>query len=281
MFSFLINQNTRPSLYSSYTAEELWTDPHIAKQMLALHLDPDLDMASRNHGFINRSVAWMERTFDLASGPRVLDLGCGPGLYANRLSALGARVCGIDFSEHSLDHARFDARRRGLEVDYRKANYLALEAPGIFDLVMLIYGDFCALGPTQRQTLLAKVKEWLAPEGRMVLDVFSLALFHSLKEESGYEYAPVGGFWAPEPYFLFSTRFKYPGEKVYLDRYSVVMADRERELFNWIQCYDPMSLGHELRTMGWRVEETPGTLAGDDYDSGRDHFGAVIIPSQP
>ena len=124
MYSFLKEQNTRPPLFSAYTVEELWTDPHVAQQMLALHLDPDHELASRKHDFIERSIGWLGRSFDLDSGKRVLDLGCGPGLYANGLAQLGARVTAVDFSANSLAHARSIAERRGLQVAYHQANYL-------------------------------------------------------------------------------------------------------------------------------------------------------------
>ncbi len=41
-------------------------------------------------------------TFDLGPGRRVLDLGCGPGLYARRLEAAGADVTGVDLSRVSI-----------------------------------------------------------------------------------------------------------------------------------------------------------------------------------
>lgn len=279
MFPFLEKQNTRPPLFSAYTAEELWTESHVARQMLAYHLDPDQDIASRNHRFIERSVGWLSQTFDLASGKQVLDLGCGPGLYANGLAALGARVTAVDFSEHSLAHARSVAQRGGLDVEFLKADYLDLEVPGPFDLVLLIYGDLCALSPSQRQTVLTLAKRCLAPAGRLVFDVFSAALFNDLQEEARYESAPNGGFWSSEPYFLFSTRFKYEEEKVYLDRHAIIEADRQRELFNWIQCYEPVRLSRELDQSGWEVEETLGTLAGDPFDPSRHDFGVVARPS--
>jgi 2-polyprenyl-3-methyl-5-hydroxy-6-metoxy-1,4-benzoquinol methylase len=148
MYSFLVEQNTRPTPFSAYTAEELWTDPHVAQQMLAYHLDPEQDVASRNHRFIERSVGWLNRTFHLAQGKRVLDLGCGPGLYANGLATSGAEVTGVDFSQHSLAHARATAERGKLEVEFVEGNYLDLEVRGLYDLVLLIYGDICALSPS-------------------------------------------------------------------------------------------------------------------------------------
>lgn len=43
---------------------------------------------------------------DNVKGQHVLDAGCGPGVYAEILLAMGAHVTGIDVSENMLTHAR-------------------------------------------------------------------------------------------------------------------------------------------------------------------------------
>jgi SAM-dependent methyltransferase len=159
-------------------------------------------------------------------------------------------------------------------VDYRHGNYLDLELRETFDLILLIFGDFCPLGPNQRRTLLDRAKQWLSPGGQFVFDVSSSAQFESLEESSSYEYAPEGGFWSSDPHFVFTKRFKYRPEMAYLDRYLVLEATRRREFFNWIQCYDPPSLKQELSHGGWGVEEIFGNVAGEAYDP-EGHFFAV------
>jgi len=280
MYSFLAEQNTRPPLFSAYTADKLWTDPHVAQQMLAFHLDPNQDLASRNHAFIQRSIQWLNGTFNLSGGARVLDLGCGPGLYANGLAELGASVTGVDFSKGSLTHARSVSESRKLDVTYHQANYLELELEGSFDLILLIYGDLCPLGPDQRRSLFDRVKRWLSPRGHFVFDVSSSALFEGIEESANYEAAPEGGFWSPDPYFLFTNRYKYPDDMAYLDRYAIVEANRKREIFNWIQCYDPDGLRAELRRAGWEAEEMLGNVAGDPLDPDAHFFAAIARPTE-
>jgi len=280
MYSFLEEQDTRPPPFSAYTAESLWTDPHVAQQMLAFHLDPIENLASRNHAFIERSIQWLNETFNLSSGTRVLDLGCGPGLYANGLAELGASVTGVDFSKSSLTHARSAAESRNLEVTYLQGNYLDLELEGSFDLILLIFGDLCPLGPDQRRSLLDNVKRWLSPGGHFLFDVSNSALFESIEESATYEAAPQGGFWSPDPYFLFTHRFKYQFDMAYLDRYVIIEANRNREIFNWMQCYDPDGLGAELRGAGWEVEEILGNVAGDPWDPDADFFAVVAQPEE-
>lgn len=63
-----------------------WDDPHISGQMLAAHLNPQNDQASRRPETIDISVDWMIKTLDLHDRSEVLDLGCGPGLYTFRLA---------------------------------------------------------------------------------------------------------------------------------------------------------------------------------------------------
>jgi 2-polyprenyl-3-methyl-5-hydroxy-6-metoxy-1,4-benzoquinol methylase len=48
----------------------------------------------------------------------VLDLACGHGRIANRLTQRGARVTGLDATPLFLEQARRDAAARGVEVDY-------------------------------------------------------------------------------------------------------------------------------------------------------------------
>jgi SAM-dependent methyltransferase len=185
----------------------------------------------------------------------------------------------MDFSENSLAYARSEAESRGLEVAYQYGNYLELELSCTFDLILLIFGDFCPLGPDQKRSLLDRVKKWLTPGGRFVFDVSSGALFERLEECSSYEEAPHGGFWSPGPHFAFMKRFKYAAELAYLDRYLVVEAARRREFFNWIQCYDPNRLESELRDAGWVTEETLGNVAGDPFDPKADFFAVIARPT--
>lgn len=277
MYDFLEQHCTRPEPHSVYTAEDLWTDPNIARQMLALHLDGEGDIASRNHAEIERISRWIERRFHLSHGTRVLDLGCGPGLYSSLLSRTGADVTGVDFSESSLAHARQAARDSETSLRYIHANYLDLELDEKFDLVLLIYGDLCALSPSQRRHLLASVRKWLAPGGHFAFDVFSTALFDTLDEEGQYTFEAEGGFWSPGSHFHFQRRFKFE-DALYLDRHAVVEADTTREVLNWMQCYSPETLSGELRECGWSAVEVLGSLAGDPYDASRHDFAVIAEP---
>jgi 2-polyprenyl-6-hydroxyphenyl methylase / 3-demethylubiquinone-9 3-methyltransferase len=68
---------------------------------------------------------------------RVLDVGCGGGILAEAMAALGAHVTGIDLSDKALGVARLHQLESGAEVEYRliAAEALAAESAGTFDVV--------------------------------------------------------------------------------------------------------------------------------------------------
>ena len=224
MFKELKEINSRPAPFEFYTADELWTNEHTAKQMLQYHLNEAIDVSSRNIRFIDRSVEWIVSHFGINDASEVADFGCGPGLYAKRLAEAGAKVTGIDFSENSLNYAKEAAAQAGLDIDYVHANYLEFETDKKFDLIMMIMCDFCALSPGQRKTLLANFASFLRPGGAVLLDVYSFNVFKQKEESATYELNQLNGFWSPEDYYCFVNTFKYEEEKLSLDKYSIVEA---------------------------------------------------------
>ena len=87
-FAFLADVFQRPPIFGEYTVDRLWQDDHISQRMLALHLDKDAELASRPHGFIERSADWMKFRFQIGTKTVVFDYGCGPGLYSYRFAQM-------------------------------------------------------------------------------------------------------------------------------------------------------------------------------------------------
>ncbi len=276
LFSALESVIKKPSPFSVYTAKELWTDEHTSEQMLAYHLNSEIDLSSRRTSFIDDSVHWMTECFDLSESSRIIDFGCGPGLYTSRFARLGAEVFGIDFSSRSIAYAREFAAQNGLEISYTEADYLEYQPEGEFDLITMIMCDYCALSPTQRAAMLVKFNELLLDGGRIVLDVYSLNAFADKKEESIYEKNQLNGFWSAEPYYGFVSSFKYDQEMVSLDKYTIIERNRQREVFNWLQYFTLESLEQEASAAGLEIDEVYGDVAGKQYDSGAMEFAVVM-----
>jgi len=276
MFEQLEQINARPEPFEFYTAADLWTDEHTSEQMLAFHLNTDVDVASRNAAFIDRSVEWIVSRCCVVPGSRIADFGCGPGLYTTRLAQRQARVTGIDFSERSIKYAQDTAARQDLPIRYVNQDYLEYDTDDRFELILMIMCDFCALSPDQRQTMLRKFHTLLAPGGLLLMDVYSLAAFHKREETASYELNLLDGFWSPDKYYGFLSTFKYEVEKVILDKYTIVEAARTRTIYNWLQYFTPAALRQELEDNGFVVEDLYANVAGDPFDPNADEFAVLV-----
>lgn len=275
MFARLEEINRRPAPFEFYTAADLWTDEHTSGQMLAYHLDGEIDVSSRRAEFIDQSVEWITSCFGVSRGARIIDFGCGPGLYANRLAQVGANVKGVDFSKRSIEHARRVAADLGLSAEYVNQNYLDFETEDRFDLILMIMCDFCALSPSQRMVMLEKFDTLLSPGGSVLLDVYSLGAFDDREEATSYEVNLLNGFWSPEKYFGFLNTFKYDDAKVILDKYTIVEAERTRTIYNWLQYYSPASLRNEFEQTGYTQHEIYGDVAGRPFDGSASEFAII------
>jgi len=280
MYNKLKEINTRPKVFQYYTAEELWTNDHTARQMLEYHLNEEVDAASRSKAFIEKSVRWIVDHFKIGNQTRIADFGCGPGLYTSRLAEKGAVVTGIDFSENSLDYARKAAEKNGLDIDYIKSNYLDFETDKRFDLIILVMCDFCALSPDQRKILLSKFRSLLKPNGSVLLDVYSMGSYDAREEAATYEFNQLNGFWSPDDYYCFVNTFKYDREKVILDKYTIIEAARTRIVYNWLQHYSRESLTAEFETNGFQIKEIFANVAGEPFHPDFTEMAAVAVPEE-
>jgi len=82
-------------------------------------------------------LAHIDRLAGGLAGKRALDVGCGGGILAEAMAALGAEVTGIDLAEKPIKVAMLHAMETNSSVQYRvvSAESIAEEAPGSFDVV--------------------------------------------------------------------------------------------------------------------------------------------------
>lgn len=274
MYKTLHDFTQRPAPHSRFTAKELWTRPHLARQMLQFHLDQSTELASRPLTAINSIIEWLDRKISL-EGKNLCDLGCGPGLYATRFAERGANVTGVDFSCHTLDYAVAEATRTGKLIRYLHADYLADSLPTGFDVVTLIYYDYCALSSDHRKSLLAKIHDMLKPGGKVVLDVVGMGSFAAKHEGTIVESNLMGGFWAEGDYVGIQRTILYPDEALSLDRILIIEPTESWQIFNWFQYYTPERLSEELGEAGFKIDTLMGSLAGVPLTDDCEFMGVI------
>lgn len=275
MYDFIHDLALRPAPFSRYTAKNLWTKPHLSRQMLEYHLNQDTDLASRRIKVIDLVVRWIDDQLNL-SGKRLCDLGCGPGLYTERFAKLGARVTGVDFSNYALEYARSQSNG---DIRYLHADYLSDSLPSGFDVITLIYTDLCVLSPEQRSILLSRMRSMLNPGGRIVLDVAGMGLFKTRQEITLIEDRLMDGFWAEGDYVGIQKSFIYEDYYLALDRYIIVEPENTWQIYNWFQHYSPSMIEEELRESGFAVVEMAGDLTGKSLSKDGDLFGIIARPT--
>lgn len=251
----------RPPLWQR-SAAPFWDDAHISRGMREAHLAPGTDAASRKHETIERSAAWMSQA--IPAGARLLDLGCGPGLYTKRLAERGYRVTGMDVSRRSIAYAKAHDPASA----YICQNYLELDAADEFDAIIMIYCDYAALTRAERGTLLAHVKRALRPGGLFVFDVFTEAHFAHKTERTAWHAAPTGGFWSAEPYVCLEATYLYENNTVSADRYAVVTDGGVADHIIWDTAYTERTLAGELAAAGLCVRDMLGDACGAPYATG-------------
>ncbi len=200
-----------------------WNDPAFSQRMLALHLSQEHDWASRRTALVEKHVAWIEQTF-LKGKSRILDLGCGPGLYALRLARRGHDCTGLDFSPASIAHAKSRALAEGLSIDYRLEDVRKADFGSGFDLIMMIFGEFNVFRPREANAILLKASKALNFGGRILIECHTFeevqrqgtspAWWQSLKE----------GLFADSPHLWLQENFWDDESATATTRYLIVDA---------------------------------------------------------
>jgi SAM-dependent methyltransferase len=251
-----------------------WDDPHISKSMLEAHLNPAHDAASRRPETIDREVRHLISSGVLKRGDRVLDLGCGPGLYASRLCENGIKVTGVDISKRSIDYAKKYARENKLDIKYLCSDFFDIDYINEFDAVLQAYGELGTFSDEKRDTLLVKILEALKPEGLLIFDV--TAPSQKPKEEpQNHWYIADGGFWRPGRHLSLEQHFDYPEDNVRVDQYIVVDEKNITVYRTWIHNYTLQTIKPVLEKAGFKIVQTWNSLAGTPYQEGGEWIAVV------
>ena len=105
---------------------------------------------------------------NIRAGDRVLDIGCGAGEFVFLLRSLGIDATGIEPGEEFSDFSR-----RVMQAPIQTATVeSAVVAPGSQRLITMFHMLEHAADP--RRTL-AAIRHWLAPDGRLVVEVPNVA----------------------------------------------------------------------------------------------------------
>jgi SAM-dependent methyltransferase len=269
LLSNISRYSVKPPLFAPGEPADapFWDDPHISKRLLETHLDPMIELASRRPETIDREINHLLSPGLLKAGDKVIDLGCGPGLYAVRLAAKGIHVTGIDISERSLNYATAQARKYELDIDFRRLNFLGLDYSSEFDAAVQVFGEVGTLSDDKRDVLFAGIHKALKPGGLLFFDVTTPCLKQNPGAQNNW-YMAYGGFWRPGLHLMLELRFDYPAENVFVNQYLVMDEEKMTVYRIWNHNYTIDTLKPALEKAGFRIEHVWNDLSGTPYKAG-------------
>jgi len=235
----------KPEVFEK-TTSNIWTDPYIRKQMLKEHLNTLSDGASRKPDSVNRITDFILSHTKPAG--RLLDLGCGPGLYTSRFSDNGYQVTGIDFNEASIEYA---AEKRK-DIHYITGDYIKEYPAGQYDAVIMIYCDLGTHSDKDRDVLLGHIYHSLDEGGVFIFDVFTKNIVKDKREGRNWEHAPTGGFWSENEYLLLSQTFHYPEHHAFAYQYNLLEGKDNKHFIIWDRYYSEEEITGVLKNTGFK-----------------------------
>ena len=240
-----------------------WDDPSFSRRMLAEHLDESHGAASRKAAERQLQLEWLWLKCGLQTGSRVLDVTCGPGLYALELTKRGCLVTGIDFSPASIEYARqlanshfLSDRCTFIQEDVRETDFTVVAPADGFDAALFLYGQL-AVFPTQTAVkLLRDIRNALRPGSRLCIELLNQEKID--KEESSWWFTDDKGLWGEKPFLHLGERFWLEEEALSIERYHII--DLESGKVNEInlcdQTYSIPEMITRLHEAGFRVVDS-------------------------
>ncbi len=229
-----------------------WSDPDFSRRMLAEHFSQEHAAASRRTETIDAHVEWIHAELLAGRPSRVLDLGCGPGLYMERMVRLGHTLTGVDYSPASVAHARKTAERDGLPVTVIEGDMRQTEFGGPYDFVMLISGELNVFRPEEARDIVRRAAAALASGGRLLLEVSPYEGIQRRGHPGQRWYGMASGLWSDGPHVVLEESFWDEEAEVAISRWFVIEADSgsvERYAATW-QAYTSETYAEILRSAG-------------------------------
>jgi SAM-dependent methyltransferase len=267
----IVNRVAKPAPWSE--GDNIpWDDPEFSERMLAEHLSQEHDLASRRSATIDEHVDWIFATCLEGRPSKVLDLGCGPGLYAHRLSDRGCDCVGMDFSPASIRHAREVAANEGLRCRYIHADVRDGAFGGGFDLVMMIFGQINVFPRDRAMEILTKAHAALQPGGRLLLEYQAAEQVKNGGEAGPSWYSAASGLFSDTPHIVLQDNSWDEQAGASTNRFMVIDASTGAVISYALsnEAYTDEELSDALRAVGFgEVKSFPslsGTKASGEAD---------------
>jgi ubiquinone/menaquinone biosynthesis C-methylase UbiE len=200
-----------------------WNDPVFSRRVLREHLDESHGAASRTAKERRLQIDWLWEKLGLFPEATLLDVTCGPGLYAVEFARRDCLVTGIDFSPASIEYANKLAARHAvlsrctfIEQDVRQMK----PAEASFDAAIFMYEQLAVFKKEDAQELLATIAKALKPGGRLAVELLNQDWVD--KSDSSWWFTDDKGLWGDGPFLHLGERIWNEEDDSSVERYHII-----------------------------------------------------------
>lgn len=211
-------------------------------RLKATWMTGDYDVFSR---FMESGAEEFFRRLGIASGTRLLDVGCGAGQLALIAARSGAQVTGCDIATNWLEKARARASAEGVKVTFEEGDTESLPyEDGQFDAVVSLVGAMFAPRPDLVATELTRV---CRPGGLIAManwtpGGFIGLMFKTISRHIAPSGMPAPALWGDEATVRERFRDRVTGLKFALRKYRFDYPFAPAEVVEFFRVnYGPMS----------------------------------------
>jgi SAM-dependent methyltransferase len=202
-------------------------------------------------------VDFLEKTFDVKPGGRLLDVPCGNGRHSIELARRGNRVTGIDLSQEMLATARAE-----LDADWRLGDMRRLELESrAFDGAFCFGNSFGYLDHEGAAAFLCALAAALKPGARLVIEtgVAAESILPALVQKRWHRLGDL--------MILSENRYDAAASRLDID-YTFVRGSSvvTRPASSYV--FTVAELGRMLEANGFEVLALHGSVAGEPYQLG-------------
>lgn len=247
----LLNRNMDPAPWAE--GERIpWDDPVFSRRILQEHLAQEHDAASRRKAKIKKQVDWLHRQVLGGQPTHILDLGCGPGLYAAPFTKLGHRYSGIDFSPACIEYALETAPANSA---YRLGDIRTVEYGSGYGAVLYIFGALNIVRTADVQSILQKIHAALAPGGQVIIEASTLDAVDQIGNQPAMWYTAEAGLFCDEPHLCLMETFWDEDSTTATERFYIVESASGRVTH------------HAASTVGYSDEQLTALLAQAGFEN--------------
>ena len=249
-----------------------WDEPDFSLRMLEQHLNQEHDWASRRGPIIAAHAAWIAEQLSVPS--RILDMGCGPGLYTQALAEQGHQCVGVDFSPASIEYARQRSADCDPKPEYILGDIRNYRSNQKFDCIIMTFGEFNAFIRKDAALLLEHCAEMLTENGLFILEAHTYDAVRAMGEAPATWQRHATGLFSAGPHLCLRENSWNAAEARALSRYFIIDAadTAVRQYVSFMQAYRLESYTKMLSSAALPLQRI---LSEKVWSSGQDFYNKL------